>query len=98
MKPEEAPRYAVNLGVKLGATDVVAKLVDSNKTMLRFAKNEITVTSPATFPFNSHKEALRTEWGIRKSANHYSKIYILYIRLVKTIKKLLAKRKTAKSP
>lgn len=44
MKREEIPPYVVGLGVKYGATDVVAKLVELDRTMIRFSNNEVTVS------------------------------------------------------
>jgi len=44
VKQEEIPPYVVGLGVKYGATDVVAKLVELDRTMIRFSNNEVTAS------------------------------------------------------
>jgi len=44
MKPKEAPSYAVDLGLKYGATDVAAKLIELDRTMIRFSNNEVTAS------------------------------------------------------
>jgi len=44
MKREDIPPFIVNLGMKQGATDVVAKLIEQYRIMIRFSNNEITVS------------------------------------------------------
>jgi len=44
MMMEEIPRYVVKFGLEQGATDIVADLVEYEKTMIRFSNNEITVS------------------------------------------------------
>ncbi|MBS7624555.1 TldD/PmbA family protein [Candidatus Bathyarchaeota archaeon] len=51
MKLSEIPQYIVDLARRLGATDVAAKLVESQRTMIRFSNNEVTVSK--TFFENS---------------------------------------------
>jgi len=41
---EEMPTYIVKYGLEQGATDVAASLTKSDKTMIRFSNNEITVS------------------------------------------------------
>ena len=41
---EEIPSQIVDLGMKEGATDVVANLVKSQKIMIRFSNNEVSVS------------------------------------------------------
>lgn len=41
---EEMPTYIVKYGLEQGATDVAASLTESDKTMIRFSNNEITVS------------------------------------------------------
>jgi PmbA protein len=45
MKREETPSHIVDLGMKEGATDVVAKLIEQRRVMIRFSNNEITVSN-----------------------------------------------------
>ncbi len=40
----EIPQYVVKYGLEQGATDIVASLIEYEKTMLRFSNNEITVS------------------------------------------------------
>ena len=44
MSREEIPQYVVKFGLKQGATDIVANLVEYDRTMIRFSNNEITVS------------------------------------------------------
>jgi len=44
MKRKEIPLHIVDLGMKNGATDVTAKLVEQERFMIRFSNNEITVS------------------------------------------------------
>jgi len=44
MKREEIPSHAVELGIKFGATDVAANLIESDQTMIRFSNNEVTAS------------------------------------------------------
>ncbi|MEM2577626.1 MAG: TldD/PmbA family protein [Candidatus Bathyarchaeia archaeon] len=44
LRVEEIPTYIVNLGRKYSATDVAAKLVESQRVMIRFSNNEVTVS------------------------------------------------------
>ncbi|MEM2320404.1 MAG: TldD/PmbA family protein [Candidatus Bathyarchaeia archaeon] len=44
MKVEEIPPYIVDLGRKYGATDVAAKIIESQRVMIRFSNNEVTVS------------------------------------------------------
>lgn len=44
MRIEEIPSHIVNLGKRYGATDVVAKLVESRRVMIRFSNNEVSVS------------------------------------------------------
>jgi len=44
MNQEEIPRYVVGLGIKHGVTDIVAKLVELDQTMIRFSNNEVTAS------------------------------------------------------
>ncbi|MEM2922682.1 MAG: DNA gyrase modulator, partial [Candidatus Bathyarchaeia archaeon] len=44
MKREEIPLHIVDVGMKNGATDVAAKLVEHERVMIRFSNNEITVS------------------------------------------------------
>ncbi len=44
MKPEEIPSFAVDLGKKNGATDIVVKIAQQQRVMIRFSNSEITVS------------------------------------------------------
>ncbi|MEM1585931.1 MAG: TldD/PmbA family protein [Candidatus Bathyarchaeia archaeon] len=44
MRAEEIPPYIVDLGKKYGATDVAAKLIESQRVIIRFSNNEVTVS------------------------------------------------------
>jgi len=44
MKREEIPSHLVELGIKFGATDVAANLVELDQTMIRFSNNEVAVS------------------------------------------------------
>ncbi|MEM0010628.1 MAG: TldD/PmbA family protein [Candidatus Bathyarchaeia archaeon] len=44
MNVKEIPSYIVDLGRKYGATDIAAKLVESQKVMIRFSNNEVTIS------------------------------------------------------
>lgn len=44
MMKEDIPSYIVKLGLKQGATDVAADLVEYDKMMIRFSNNEVTVS------------------------------------------------------
>ena len=51
MKRTDLPSRIVDLGLSRGATDVAVKLIDLDRTMIRFSNNEVTV-------FKSYREAL----------------------------------------
>ena len=44
MRREDIPNYIVDLGVRNGATDVVASVTEIDRTMIRFSNNEITIS------------------------------------------------------
>jgi len=44
MKWEEIPSHLVELGIKFGATDVAANLIELDQTMIRFSNNEVTAS------------------------------------------------------
>ena len=44
MRKEEMPSYIVDLARKLGATDVAAELLETQRIMIRFSNNEVTVS------------------------------------------------------
>jgi len=51
MELEEIPRFIVKQGVKGGATDVAAMVIDADSRMIRFSNNKITISK-------SYREAL----------------------------------------
>ncbi|MEM1544070.1 MAG: TldD/PmbA family protein [Candidatus Bathyarchaeia archaeon] len=44
VKNEEIPSHIVDLALKMGATDVAAKLTESQRVMIRFSNNEVTIS------------------------------------------------------
>jgi PmbA protein len=44
MKREEIPSHLVELGIKQGATDIAANLIELDQTMIRFSNNEVTAS------------------------------------------------------
>ncbi|MEM2211391.1 MAG: TldD/PmbA family protein [Nitrososphaerales archaeon] len=44
MKREELPSFAVKLGIKFGASDVVASVIEWDGIMIRFSNNEVTIS------------------------------------------------------
>jgi len=44
VKREEIPSHLVELGIKFGATDVAANLIELDQTMIRFSNNEVTAS------------------------------------------------------
>ncbi len=83
MEQEEIPGYVVGLGIKHGATDVVAKSVELNRTMIRFSNNEVTVSK-------SYRERMVNIFVMIKKQRAGSTISDLSAKaLEKTVKKLI---------
>ncbi len=83
MKQAEIPPYAVRLGVKYGATDVVAKLVELDRTMIRFSNNEVTASK-------SFRECMVNIFVMVKKQRAGSTIGVLSAKaLERAVKKLI---------
>lgn len=89
MKPKEVPSYAVNLGLKYGATDVAAKLIELDRTMIRFSNNEVTASK-------NFRECIVNIFVMMKKQRAGSVASVLSAKAVgRAVKKLVTMAKTS---